>query len=850
MLSGIKFIDNDLAARSLEADRKASKKERKQLKKERQKQNKVSKHAAKPASESDASDSEPAGTHAISKTTTASPAVTAAAAAEDSKAPAAPAAQRDDWMSESNARPLFSDTATAAEETNEEKQAARAERMKARELNPEIRGDATAPEVPGKQPGRPAAAVVGDGGASWRMKALRRAQAQAAEEGSNLSELVSERWGSLQHLTSTLTEGRAAPARAHLQAAHSRRSAQPGNSQGGKRSAYLDDVGTDNARMKRPDDASLSWSSRKGKSSNGGRREESRHDELHGKGGSGGGRERGRHQSSDGHRARSARDPLGARADAEALRSAAPALNKFPTDGSFLDSAMGVKPPPSSNPLQAALQAGQADPQTPPSSPERSDDHDDQRTDGNGNAASAPHPHQSASPQQLSRVQGEREGPESPDQDRRAGSTSLREHGSSAGARQQPMSRGPDATEGGNKSAAAALRARLLGKAVPAAPASTAASQQPIQRPAMKDTVVLPQVDATGRAMPGEFGRASRASTADDRGGRPRKIQRYGEEGQKERYFADDDSKDLAQLVREQRYGDPGDMDAAFAANVANKARYRQKATDVDDEYDVDGGLDMYEAKRKRGNKEQHAQREKAARIADYKRMTSAQDQCNLCFASPRRSRHLTISIGQSAYLLLPPRARLVPGHCCISTLEHSPSSRAVDDHVWTEIRNFKKCLFQMFAAEGQYVIFMETAMQLQDRRSHAIIDCVPVPAGAFAKAPLFFKQEIEEAESEWSQHHAKRLIDTRAKGLRGSIPANFPYFHVEFGLSAGYVHVIDDESKFDQNLGRSTLIGLLKLPAEDVHQSTRPDSHSAQQKWALEFAKQWDPYDWTKQLA
>ena len=50
---------------------------------------------------------------------------------------------------------------------------------------------------------------------------------------------------------------------------------------------------------------------------------------------------------------------------------------------------------------------------------------------------------------------------------------------------------------------------------------------------------------------------------------------RYGEEGQKERYFADDDTKDLDQLVREQRYGDPGDMDAAFAANVASKSRYR-----------------------------------------------------------------------------------------------------------------------------------------------------------------------------------------------------------------------------------------------------------------------------------
>ena len=33
MLSGIKFIDKDLAARSLEADRKASKQEKKQLKK-------------------------------------------------------------------------------------------------------------------------------------------------------------------------------------------------------------------------------------------------------------------------------------------------------------------------------------------------------------------------------------------------------------------------------------------------------------------------------------------------------------------------------------------------------------------------------------------------------------------------------------------------------------------------------------------------------------------------------------------------------------------------------------------------------------------------------------------------
>ena len=49
---------------------------------------------------------------------------------------------------------------------------------------------------------------------------------------------------------------------------------------------------------------------------------------------------------------------------------------------------------------------------------------------------------------------------------------------------------------GGNFGAAAALRARLQGRAAPAAAA--------VHR---KETVVLPQVDAQGRAVPGAFGR-------------------------------------------------------------------------------------------------------------------------------------------------------------------------------------------------------------------------------------------------------------------------------------------------------------------------------------------------------
>ena len=61
-------------------------------------------------------------------------------------------------------------------------------------------------------------------------------------------------------------------------------------------------------------------------------------------------------------------------------------------------------------------------------------------------------------------------------------------------------------------------------------------------------------------------------------------------------------------------------------------------------------------------------------------------------------------------------------------------------------------------------VIFMETAMRLGDSRSHAVVDCIPVPPAVAAKAPLYFKKGIDDAESEWSQHHAKRMIETGGK--------------------------------------------------------------------------------------
>ncbi len=171
-----------------------------------------------------------------------------------------------------------------------------------------------------------------------------------------------------------------------------------------------------------------------------------------------------------------------------------------------------------------------------------------------------------------------------------------------------------------------------------------------------------------------------------------------------------------------------------------------------------------------------------------------------------------------------------------------------VDDATWTEVRNFQKCLIQMFMAQGKEVLFLETATHLQ--RRHAIMEAIPLSPDEMGKAPLYFRKAMQEAESEWSQHAAKAVIETKTKGLRGSVPPSFPYLYAQFGYANGYVHVIDDERKFDANLGRQVAVGLLRLPPEAMHQRSRADAPAVVAAAATDFRKAFAKYDWTAQLA
>lgn len=222
---------------------------------------------------------------------------------------------------------------------------------------------------------------------------------------------------------------------------------------------------------------------------------------------------------------------------------------------------------------------------------------------------------------------------------------------------------------------------------------------------------------------------------------------------------------------------------------------------------------------------------------------------CALCFENPDKPKHLHVAYGTRAYLLLPEHGRLVPGHCQIVPMQHGVSQRSCDEDCHQEMRNFKKCLVRMFQGQGLGVLFLETCMGGGFGAKHAVVDCVPVPFDAAARAPFVFRKAIDEAESEWSQHDAKKCISTAGKGLRASIPGHFPYFHVEWSLRDGYVHVIDSPEKWSGNFGRDVLIGLLELPSEWTRQKQRRESKGDAERLMKEFLKGYEPVDWTKEL-
>ncbi|XP_042380872.1 CWF19-like protein 2 isoform X2 [Zingiber officinale] len=306
------------------------------------------------------------------------------------------------------------------------------------------------------------------------------------------------------------------------------------------------------------------------------------------------------------------------------------------------------------------------------------------------------------------------------------------------------------------------------------------------------------------------------------------KAVRLETQGSKDRYVMKQTSR--KHMRRED------DADLHLAQTIMQNKKY---SLGEEDEY----GFDVAPSKKNNKRKKDVAEDRNFS-----KRLLTQQERCQFCFENPSRPKHLVVSIANFTYLMLPQRQPIVEGHCCILPMQHEAATRSVDINVGDEIRNFKKCLVKMFASQDKDVLFLETVVQLSKQRRHCLLECIPIPSERAEEAPMYFRKALEEAEEEWGQHEMKKVIPTKGN-LRQVIPENFSYFHVEFGLDKGFVHVIDKDSNFESGFGLNVVRGLLRLPEEDMYRSRRHESTDKQQQAVARFARDWQRFDWTREL-
>eukprot|EP00249_Psilotum_nudum_P020523 c27741_g1_i2 orf=235-2757(+) len=628
--------------------------------------------------------------------------------------------------------------------------------------------------------------VVGDGGVSWRLKALKRAKEQAEREGRKLDEVVEERWGNMASMIASVSTRRAAHANAHLHSIRDRKHHHTASMEGGNAQIrsiaadasdmasdhgennqtikidsndYLKSTSVQSSRMRVPRvDSPLPWRSNKA----------NKLAALH-------------------------------PADADIVQAAASALNKFENDGSFLkkfkDKPIGQLHVSNNDVKQVIVECNET---------EATNSHFElagTKHDLADHAKENPEMHDASgcTSQSLERTDRLQEF-EVSKQQVAIGQLNTREYSSLSA----------------NQLAAKAMQLQMKGKQEEAASL-------------LKQLEILKQERASAtqnasKDMMENTDNRSLRNTAQVAGQMPRH-----------------------RMTEHVSWKQRDDGDTSMAASILRNKNYNI-STSVDDEYEF-GPLMKTGDRRIKGSLMHKKEMEVNQAVHKHKHIITQQERCQFCFDNPSRPKHLTISIANSTYLMLPPRGALVQGHCYILPFQHDGSTRNVDENVWEELRNYKKCLLRMFASQERDVIFMETAMGMARQRRHCLVECIPLPHGMVKQAPLYFKKAIEEAEDEWSQHNAKKLIDTSTKGLRGCIPKNFPYFHVEFGLNAGYVHVIDDEKVFRSHFGQDVVIGMLKLTEERMNRRCQQGSQEHQREAVMEFQKMWDSFDWTKML-
>jgi len=351
------------------------------------------------------------------------------------------------------------------------------------------------------------------------------------------------------------------------------------------------------------------------------------------------------------------------------------------------------------------------------------------------------------------------------------------------------------------------------------------------------ETVILTRTSRAGVAWP------INSTGDDDAGGsqkkKKRKLNTFNKDGERERYFGDDDDYTLKDLVARERSGAAGDDHTVMLSRLSAKM-FQKTDGDI---YTLD---DMFESNvadvsqrgedDKRGYKKSMAATQKTIRKLE---------KCRRCYGNRECKQYLHVATGVHSYVSVPSYRPLADGHCHIVPMAHVSSAMTVDENVWAEIRKFMRSLVDMYRADGQDCIFLQYCAKVKNS-PHFSIECIPVPQEEGTVAPMYFKKSLQDCEGRWATN--KKVVDTRGTGVRGKIPAGFPYFAVDFGMDGGFAHVIENEAKFPEYFGREIVAGMLDLGPE-LWRKPHEEALGDQTKRTIAFEKKYKAFDLTGEI-
>lgn len=339
-----------------------------------------------------------------------------------------------------------------------------------------------------------------------------------------------------------------------------------------------------------------------------------------------------------------------------------------------------------------------------------------------------------------------------------------------------------------------------------------------------EESIILTHTDTQGRSHPIKL-----YSPDEGTHHKRKKNLETHKDGNRVKYFADDDKYSLKQLFENEKYSaDDGNKE------FYNMTKRVRKNDDMDDIFS--------DNIRKKESQTKMEMKNKNEAISQHNKMSNSLDNCSKCIQSEYMPKHLMVSMGETVYLGLPTHEPLTEGHCLIVPIRHVPCSTQLDENEWCDIRNICKALVRMFSSKCKVAIFFECAISLH-KFPHMYIECVPLPKEEGDVAPIYFKKAIDECEMEWSQN--KKLISLKNRDVRKAVPKGLPYFSVSFGNEEGYAHVIEDEQLFPKNFAQEIIGGMLDIHHRKWRKPLR-QNFEEQSKRVLHFSNIWKDFDCT----